>query len=643
MAKETLQFQAETQQILNLVINSIYSNKEIFIRELISNSSDALDKLRYKALTNADLIKDEKELAIGVDRDKKARTVTIHDNGIGMSKEDLMANLGVIAHSGTKELLEKLKDKKDFNADLIGQFGIGFYSAFIVADKVSVLTKVAGTDVAYLWESDGSGEYTIEESEKEKNGTSITLHLKDTDDENGLEDFTEQYVLERVIKKYSNFISYPIIIQDEITEVEKDKDGKPIEGGKETTRYEDKTVNSMKPIWAKSKSEIKDEEYNEFYKHISHDWADPAKAIPVKAEGVLEYQALLFIPSKAPMDLYYATSEVGIQLYVKRVLIVEKSDDILPKYLRFIKGVVECNDIPLNVSREMLQQDKYIIQIKKRLTKKVLDTLKTMQAKEEDKFLEVWKEFGPALKEGISMEFENKDKLINLFMFESSNDKKKLTSLKDYLSRMKSDQKEIYYITGESREILENSPHLEAFESKGYEVLYLVDPVDELLVSYMNEYEGKSLKSIGKGKVDLGDEKEKKESEEKLKEKEKDFKDLFEVIQKELDENIKEVRLSSRLVKSPVCLVSADEDISPHLEKLLANTPGAQQSKTKRILEINPDHEILKKMQSLFDTDKKDDTIKDYSELLLGYAYLAEGQDIPDKKKFNSVIAKLMI
>lgn len=642
VSAETFQFQAETKQLLDLVINSLYTNKEIFLRELISNASDAIDKLRFEALTRPELLEDGSQLEIRLEVDKQARTLTISDNGIGMNREEIISNIGTIARSGTKEFREKLKSASSEQglAELIGQFGVGFYSAFMVADKVTLVSRRAGETEASRWESSGDGQYTIVATERNSRGTSITLHLKPVDSDNGIEDYTDQWTLSNIVKRYSDFVAYPIVSKQEREEIEKDEDGKPKKDGKSITVIEDKTLNSMKPIWTRPQSEVSENEYAEFYKHISHDWKEPVKTISLKAEGRIEYQALLFVPSKAPYDLYYHGSEWGLRLYAKRVLIIEKCEDLIPRYLRFIKGIVDSADLPLNVSRQMLQQDRHITQIRKWLSKKVLDTLKEIQDKDNEKYLEIWKEFGPSIKEGVSSDFENKDKVVSLLLFESSNDKEKLTSLKDYVARMKEEQKEIFYLTGESRLVVENSPHLEAFREKGYEVLYLTDPVDELVVDSLHEFEGKSLKSIGKGNVELGTEEEKQKAKKEIEEKQKESANLLELIQKNLEEHIKEVRLSNRLTSSPVCLVGAEQDYSPQLEKLLRQAKNMP--KQKRIMELNPKHEIFAKMQDRYTKDKEDSLLSDYAELLLGYALLAEGSELPNPSRFNQLVVNLM-
>jgi molecular chaperone HtpG len=642
VSAETFQFQAETKQLLDLVINSLYTHKEIFLRELISNASDAIDKLRFEALTKPELLEDGSQFEIRLEVDKQNRTLTISDNGIGMSRDEVIANIGTIARSGTKEFREKLKDASSDKglAELIGQFGVGFYSAFMAADKVSLVTRRAGEKEATLWESVGDGQYTLTSAERNKRGTSITLHLKAVDSEAGIEDYTDTWTLSNIVKRYSDFVAYPIITREEREEVERDEDGNPKKDGKKETVIEDKTLNSMKPIWTRPQSEVTESEYAEFYKHISHDWQEPLRNISLRAEGRIEYQALLFIPSKAPFDLYYHGSEWGLRLYAKRILIIEKCEELIPRYLRFIKGIVDSADLPLNISRQTLQQDRHITQIRKWLAKKVLDTLKEMQEKDEEKYLQIWKEFGSSIKEGVSSDFENKDKVVSLLLFESSNDKEKLTSLKDYVSRMKEDQKEIFYLTGESRTVVENSPHLEAFREKGYEVLYLVDTVDELVADSLHEFEGKALKSIGKGTVELGSEEEKQKAKQEIEEKQKQSANLLEFIQKKLGEDIKEVRLSNRLTSSPVCLVGAEQDYSPQLERLLRQAKNMP--KQKRIMELNPKHDIFNKMQERYEKDKEDPLLGDYSELLLGYALLAEGSELPNPSRFNQLVVSLM-
>jgi molecular chaperone HtpG len=611
---ETFQFQAEARQVLDLMIHSLYTNKEIFLRELISNASDALDRLRFEALTKPELIGPDDKLEIWIESDPNAHTLTISDNGIGMSRDEVISHIGTIAKSGTRELLQTLRERKsaDMLTTLIGQFGVGFYSAFMVADRVTLVTRRAGEEKATQWESAGDGTYTIADASKFTRGTSITLHLKKFEEDAEIEDFTDKWVIERIVKRYSDFVAYPVIYKDR--------------EGKEAA----KTLNSQKPIWTRSRSEVSEDEYKEFYKHISHDWNEPLTTWSFRAEGRSEYQALLFVPSQAPFDLFYATGKFGLHLYVRRVLIMEHCEELLPAYLRFMQGVVDSADLPLNVSRQRLQEDRHIAQIRKWLTKKILDSLEEMQKNELEKYAKFWSQFGRVVKEGPSFDFDNKDKLIGLCMFESSADAEKPTTLKDYISRMKPDQTSIYYLTGPSRRAVENSPHLEAFKDKGYEVLYLVDPVDEMLVQWLPEYEGKKLKSIAKGAADLGDEAE-------LKGKQGEFSKLIDALQKKLEERVKEVRLSSRLTSSPACLVVAEHDVSPNLEKLLNQARG-ETTKQKRILELNPDHEIVAKMRDR----TEDPMLEDFAEVLYGYALLAEGSELTEPLKFNQALMRVL-
>ena len=641
---ETHAFQAETKQLLDLMIHSLYTNKEIFLRELISNASDALDRLRFEALTKENLLEGDDKLEIRIEGDAKERTLVISDNGIGMSRSEVIANIGTIAKSGSRELMEKIKKGRSAEqlSELIGQFGVGFYSAFMAADRVALVTRRAGQKTATRWESSGDGQYTLATAKRDGRGTTITLHLKDADKDAGVEDYTDEWVLSRIVKRYSDFVAYPIINKITREETETDDAGMPKPDGKTSTVVEDKTLNSMKPIWTRPQSEVKAEDYAEFYKHISHDWNKPMKSLSFSAEGRIEYQALLFIPSEAPHDLYYFAYEFGLQLYVRRVMIIDRCEDLLPRYLRFVKGVVDSADLPLNISRQRLQEDRHITQIRKWLTKKVLDTLTTMKNGEEEEYLTFWKHFGKAIKEGLSSDFDNKDKLLQLTLFESSNDPEKLTTLSEYVERMQEGQDEIFYLPGESRTAVDNSPHLEAFKEKGIEVIYLIDPVDELVVQHLFDYEGKKLKSVGKGTVELGSEEEKKKAKAAVEKKEEEFKDLMELMQKKLDKRIKQVRLSNRLTTSPACLVGADHDYSPQLEKLLQKGKGGGPQQ-RWILELNPEHPIVGKLQERFTADKDDALLGDYAELLEGYAQVAEGSELPDPVRFNQLVAEVML
>ena len=642
---KTYDFQAETRQLLDIVIHSLYSNKEIFLRELISNASDALDRLRFEALTHEGLIGDDDHLHIRLETNAEARTLTISDNGIGMSREEVIDNIGTIAKSGTRELMEQLKKNPnpEATAELIGQFGVGFYSAFMAADQVTLVTRRADQDTAVRWVSEGDGSYSLEDTEKASRGTTITLHLKPTDEENGLADFTSFHTLQDVVKKHSDFVAYPILTQHSREQPVKDEEGEPIEGKTETI-VEEKTLNSQEPIWTRPADQVTDEEYAEFYRHISKDWNSPLDTLSLRAEGRIEYRSLLFFPEKAPFDLFYRDQQWGLRLYVRRVLIMDACEELLPVYLRFVRGIVDSSDLPLNISREMVQQDRHISQMRKWLTKKVLEHLTKLQSDDNEKYMTLWSQFGRVLKEGVSSDFENRDKLLPLLYFQSSHDAEKLTNLDEYIERMKDGQEEIYYLTGESRTAIESSPHLEAFVEKGYEVLYLSDPVDELMGQSVFEYQDKKLKSVGKGSVELGTEEEKKEAEKELEEKNKTHGDLMGRLQKSLDDHVKQVRLSTRLTTSPVCLVADEFDMSPHLEKLLRQTEGASgMPSQKRIMEINPKHELLEKLQARFDADADDALLDEYAQLLLGYGLLAEGSDLPDPAAFNQLVAKLMV
>jgi molecular chaperone HtpG len=615
---ETYQFQAEARQVLELMIHSLYTNKEIFVRELISNASDAIDRLRFEALSNPELIGEDDRYEIVIEADPKAKTLTFHDNGIGMSREEVITHIGTIAKSGTRDLLEKMKASKspDAAASMIGQFGVGFYSAFMAADLVTLVTRRAGESNATRWESTGDGTYTIADGNRFSRGTSITLHLRKFEEDDQVEDFTDKYVISRIVQRYSDFVTHPIRF--------KEKDG----------TADDKPLNSMKPIWTRPRSEVTEEEYKEFYKHISHDWSEPLKSWSYRAEGRSEYQSLLFIPSQAPFDLFQQTGKFGLHLYVRRVMIMEHCEDLLPAYLRFVRGVVDSSDLPLNVSRQRLQEDRHIAQIRKWLTRKVLDSFEEMLRNEEETYNKFWKNFGRVLKEGAGFDFDNKDRLLKLYLFESSNDPEKLTTLTDYVSRMKPDQKAIYFLTGPSRRSVENSPHLEAFQAKGYEVLFLVDPVDEILVQWIFEFDGKSLKSVAKGLADIGDDRD-------LTAKGAELSGLMDTLQSKLDERVRQVRLSGRLTSSPACLVVADQDMSPNLEKLMNQAKG-ESTKQKRIMEINPDHEIVVKMRERLLKDATDPLLEDYANILYGYALLAEGSELDDSPKFNQALLRVL-
>jgi molecular chaperone HtpG len=515
MATEKKEFKTEVQQLLDLVIHSLYSNKDIFLRELISNGSDAIDKLRFNALSDKKLLKDQTDFGIKLYTDNDAKTLIIEDNGIGMTKDELEANIGTIASSGTRRFMEEIKKgNSSDNPELIGQFGVGFYSAFMVADKVTLKTRPAGSDESWTWESSGDGSYEITEGGREKNGTEITLSLKED-----CRDYIVEFRIREIIKKYSDFVEYPILMDITREEPELDEEGKPKEGAEKKVTITEETLNSMKAIWMRPKSEVKKDEYNDFYKHISHDYTDPFKTIHYSAEGTLEFKALLYLPSKAPFDMFqHEGIKHGINLYVKRVFIMDNCEALVPRYLRFVKGVVESNDLPLNVSREILQEDLIIKKIEKNVTSKILTTLKGMMKKSKEDYINFYKEFGKVIKEGIEVDPTNKDKIKDLLLYESSKTKPgEYISLKEYTERMITDQKNIYFLTGDSRSTVDNSPHLEVFKKKDVEVLFMTEPVDEFILPGFGEYSDKSLKSIAQGDIDLGTEEEKKIAEEQKK------------------------------------------------------------------------------------------------------------------------------
>ncbi|MDE2642544.1 MAG: molecular chaperone HtpG [Verrucomicrobiota bacterium] len=640
MATEKKEFKTEVQQLLNLVIHSLYSNKDIFLRELISNGSDAIDRLSFEALSNKELIKDDPEFRIKLFVDNEAKTLRIEDNGIGMTRDELEENIGTIAHSGTRRFMEELKKgKAKANPELIGQFGVGFYSAFMVADNVILKTRPATGNESWTWESSGDGTYEISEGGRDKRGTEITLHLNESS-----RDYIVEFRLRQIIKKYSDFVEYPVVMDIIRDETPMDDEGKPKEGAEKQTTVTEETLNSMKAIWMRPKSEVKKEEYNEFYKHVSHDYTDPLKTIHYSAEGKIEFKALLYLPAKAPFDMFQQEgTKHGIHLYVKRIFIMDNCEALLPRYLRFAKGVVESNDLPLNVSREILQEDVIIKKIEKSVTTKILSELKSMMKKSEEDYLNFYREFGKVLKEGIEVDPTNKDKIKDLLLFESSRTEPgRYVSLKEYTERMALDQKEIYYITGTSRSAVENSPHLEVFKKKEIEVLFMTEPVDEFILSSFGEYDEKSLKSIAQGDIDLGTEEENKIADEQKKEASGKYKKLIKKVQDSLKAEVKEVRLSDRLTDSASCLVTDDGDMNPQMERIFAamNQPVPE---TKRILELNPDHPVIETMNDLFAADKKNPKLADYSELLYDQALLTEGIAIKDPARFARLVTGLMV
>ena len=633
--KSTRKFKTEVQQLLNLIINSLYSNKEIFLRELISNASDAIDKLKFKSQTEPDIVEGDPDFHIRLTPDKENQTLEISDNGIGMTFDEVLENIGTIAKSGTAAFMEALDKSKNGSAlspELIGQFGVGFYSAFIVADKVTLVTRSAGTETATKWESSGDGSYTVEETEKDTYGTTITLHLKKAED--GDQDFTEEFTIKHVVKKHSDFVNYPVIMnvetEEPIPENEQilDKENKPVGSTTRTVR-KDETLNSMKAIWSRDKNEVTDEEHEEFFKHLSHDWNPPLERLHMKFEGTTEYSALLYIPSKAPFDLFHQDRKNGMHLYCKRVFIMDDCKELIPEYLGFIHGVVDAPDLNLNISREILQQDHLVRNIRKNLVKKLFDLLSKM---DKEKYEIFYTEFGPSLKAGIPMDFENKDKLSHLLRYKTTKTDGKLISLKEYVENMKPDQEDIYFITGENLNSLINSPHLEALKEKDFEVILMTDPVDEWVAQSLTEYEGKKLKSAEKGDLEL----------DKVDEKKKDsYTSLFDFMQKQLEEKIKEVKPSSRLKDSVSCLSGDEYEMSAYMEKILKSS-GQAVPDQKRVLELNINHPVIEKIKNIFETDTTNPVLKDYIGLLYDMAIISEGGKIDNPSQFSKVIGDLM-
>jgi molecular chaperone HtpG len=628
---EQLEFQAEARQLLDLMVHSVYSHKDSFLRELISNGSDALDKLRLEAFRNKDLDVDTSDLHIEIEVDKGARTLTVRDNGIGMTRAEVVDLIGTLAKSGTAELRQQLREAKNAAAseELIGQFGIGFYSSFMVADKIELLTRKAGESEATRWESSGEGTYTIESVEDAPQGTSVTLHLKPEDKEDELHDYAAEWMLRSLVKKYSDFIAWPIRM-----EVER-RTPATEEGGEEVVTIETETLNSMKALWARPKDEVSDEEYKEFYKHIAHAWDDPLEVIAMKAEGTFEYQALLFIPSHAPFDLFNRDASVGVQLYVKRVFIMGDCEQLMPRYLRFIKGVVDAQDMSLNVSREILQQDRQINAIRRRLSKKVLSTIKDLQTERPEDYRTFWTQFGRVLKEGLMSDVDNQDTLLRISSFASTNSEEEPTTLAEYVERMKEGQEQIFYATGETRQQILKSPHLEAFKAKGYEVLLLTDPVDEIWVGSVMEFDDKPLQSVARGEVDLDSDEDKSEAERE--EREKDFADLLAWLKETLSDHVAEVRLSTRLTESPACLITPTFGITPALARMY-RASGQVVPAGKRILELNPSHTLVTGLREAHKDRADDPSVAETAELLYGTALLAEGGELEDPAKFAGLL-----
>ena len=628
-ARETLGFQTEVKQLLQLMIHSLYSNREIFLRELISNASDACDKLRFEALHNAALFEGDSDFKIRVAFDKDAKTLTVSDNGVGMSREEVITNLGTIAKSGTREFFSQLSGDQQKDASLIGQFGVGFYSSFIVADRVTVLTRRAGAEPSQgvRWESEGSGEFTIEMTDRPARGTEITLHLKE-----GQDDLLSSWKLKSIIRKYSDHIVQPIVMKGEKWDEEKKA---------QVATDEDETVNQASALWARPKNDISEEQYKEFYKHVGHDFEDPLAWTHARVEGKTEYTQLLYVPARAPFDLWDRNARHGVKLYVRRVFIMDDAEQLMPLYLRFVRGVVDSNDLPLNVSREILQESKDIEAIRKGCTNKVLGMLADLAGSEDaaqkEKYAKFWGEFGKVLKEGIGEDFANKDKIAALLRFATTqaDTPDETVSLADYIGRMRPEQEKIYYVTAETFNAAKNSPHLEVFRKKGIEVILLSDRVDEWVVSHLTEFDGKQLVSVAKGGLDLGkleDEAEKKEQESAAGE----FKELTEKIGKSLGERVKEVRVTHRLTDSPACLVADEHDVSGNLARIL-KAAGQKAPASKPILEINPQHPVVLRLKY---EDKRFD---DWAAVLFDQALLAEGGQLDDPATFVKRMNQLML
>lgn len=625
MPTETFEFQVEARQLLQLMIHSVYSNKDVFLRELVSNASDALDKLRLAALRDDSLDADVSDLHIELEIDRDARTLTVRDNGIGMSYDEVGQLIGTIANSGTAEFLRELKEAQDAAGaeGLIGQFGVGFYSGFMVADEVTLLTRRAGEPQGTRWTSRGEGTYTLERVDDAPQGTSVVLHLKPADPDNQLHDYTSVWKVKEIVKRYSDFITWPVKLVGE-----KDEDG---------GAAEPETLNSMKALWARSREEVSEEEYHELYKHIGHDWREPLETIQLQAEGTFEYQALLFLPSHAPHDLFHQNFRHGLQLYVKRVFIMDDCEALLPPYLRFVKGVVDAQDLSLNVSREILQQDRHIRMMQRRLTKKVLASVKSMLTGDAERYATFWREFGPVLKEGLVTDPDNRDALLAVASFETTHGDGGTVTLKQYVERMPDGQDDIYYITGESRESVDSSPHMEAFRERGIEVLLLTDPVDEVWADAVGEFEGKRLRSVAKGEIDLAAREDDRGEDEREKQAEA-YAGLLGWMRGQLEEDVKEVRLSTRLTVSPACLVADANDLTPALESMY-RAMGQEVPRARRILELNPDHALVKGLNEAYGERGDRAELTETAELLHTLAVLAEGGRPKDPARFVQQMA----
>ncbi|HZS44119.1 MAG TPA: molecular chaperone HtpG [Blastocatellia bacterium] len=639
--KKTMEFQAEVKQLLKIVINSLYTHKEIFLRELIANASDALDKLRILSLTDSAVLEDSSDLRIFIEVDSENRTLTISDNGIGMSYDEVIENIGTIAKSGTANFIERIKTDQtaDANTDLIGRFGVGFYSAFMVAEKVTILTRPPKQDMGVKWESTGDGTYEIDQFEKGDRGTEIILKLKSVEDtgNNPDEDFLNQYTIQKHIQKHCNFVPYPIRMNFVTEQVEQDETGKVIEGTRQTVITE-KTLNSIQPIWTKNPKEIEREQYIKFYEQQFHDWNEPAEIIHTRSDGTLEFTALLFIPSQAPYGLYTGEPPKGPQLYCRHMLVMNDCRELLPDYLKFVRGIVDSSDLPLNVSREVLQHNRHIQVIKNHLEKKILDSLRAVRNEDRKKYDSLWKEFGKAMKGGIFMDHKTTEKLQDLLIFESSHSPEEKTTLKEYVDRMPDGQKAIYFAAGESRTAIERLPQMEVFRDKGTEVLYFVDKIDEFLTQHLTEYAGKKLQSVSRGNLDL-DEDRQDETQEKS---EEQLKELLEFMRGALKDKVKDVRISKRLKTSPACLVSGDSGYSINMERLMREA-NQTMFRASRILEVNPDHGVIKTMDRILKENDDRTSLSDCCQLLYDQALLIENHKMEDPVRFANLVSDLIV
>ena len=640
MSAKRRKFKTEVQQLLDLVIHSLYSNKEIFLRELISNASDAIDRARFESLSDESILEDDPEWKIKIHVDRDAKTLTVSDNGIGMGPDDIDTCIGTIANSGTRKFLEQLQENQGaVPPELIGQFGVGFYAAFMVADKVTVITRHPGDpNNAVKWESEGAGSYTVEETTKPTRGTDVILKLKDE-----AEEFLEEWKIRKIVKRFSDFVEHPITMDVRHEERPLDEEGNPIPDADPIVTVEEEVLNSRKAIWQRPKDEIGEEEYKEFYKHISHDFQEPFETIHWNVEGATEFRGLVFIPQRPPMDMFVGDERRhGIQLYVRRVFITDQCEELAPTYLRFLRGVVDSSDLPLNVSREILQEHRAIRIIRNNLTKKVLDTLSDIMEKDRDRYVTFWKHFGAILKEGIHLDFEQRDKLRDLALFGSSaSSEETLCSLAEYVERMPDEQKDIYYITAESYAAAASSPHMEAFRQRGFEVLYMTDPIDEWVVQSLTNYEGKTLRSISKGDIDLDSEEEKKEKEEARKKAAERFKPLLDKIGELLGDKVKEVRLSQRLTESACCLVSDEFGIGIQMEKIM-KAMHQEVPPARRILELNAEHPLVQAMLDMTSAEDQTDKLEEYTSLLYNQALLTAQLPVEDPLTFAKAVSDLM-